>query len=332
MNAVLQLSNELDERGEGHALATVVRVDRPVSARVGDRAVISAQGRLEGWIGGSCSEPIVVREAMAALAEGSPRLLRIRPPGSPGEPGRRGVVVEVTACASEGGMDVFVEPRLPRPRLVIAGSSVAARTLGRLAAALGYRITAVSGESATQLPADDFVEVGDLATLQLRPIDAVVVATMNRFDEEATEAALSTGAGYVGLIASRPRGAKLLEMLTARRVAAEDLDRVRTPAGLDLGPSTQEEIALAVLAEVVAERHRLQTLESEPLCAREDDAARAVDPVCGMTVAVLPQAPAVEHAGSTYYFCSLHCRSTFANAPESFAGVSRPGGNPAGES
>jgi xanthine dehydrogenase accessory factor len=330
---------ELERGGEPHALATVVRVDRPVSARAGDRAVVHPDGRLDGWVGGSCSEPIVVREALDALADGAARLVRIRPPGAPPEPAQPGVVTELTACASEGGLDVFVEPRLPRPLLVVAGSSPVARTLARLARVLGHRVTAVLDGPGEQLPdADATLTLDELARARCRRQDAVVVATMNRYDEAALRAALATGAGYVGLVASRPRGRKVLEFLSGQGVAGEDLERVRTPAGLDLGPATQEEIALAVLAETVAERHRAGAAED----GAEDAAAgpgghqdrqaagdgaraggeavpeRALDPVCGMTVAVTEAAVSATVRGRTRYFCGPGCRDAFVTEPDRY--------------
>ncbi len=293
------LSAELAQRGERHALATVVRVDRPVSAHPGDRAVVDERGRLTGWVGGSCSEPIVVREALAVLRDGNARLVRIRPPGAAAGPPQPGVVVEVTSCASEGGLDVFVEPRGPAPHLVIFGASVVAATLARLAGEIGYRVTTVT-------------EPGEGPAGELGSDDAVVVATMNRFDEDALGDALGGAAGYVGLVASRARAATVRDRLRARGVSEQDLERVHAPAGIDLGPCTQEEIAVAILADIVRTR-RVRGPEREPLCPPE-----AVDPVCGMTVAATEQAPAVEHGGVTYRFCSEHCRRAFAADPGTY--------------
>ena len=324
---------ELERGGEPHALATVVRVDRPVSARAGDRAVVHADGRLDGWVGGSCSEPIVVREALDALADGAARLVRIRPPGAAAEPAQPGVVTERTTCASEGGLDVFVEPRLPRPLLVVAGSSPVARALARLAGVLGQRVTAVLDGQGELLPdADATITLAELAAARYRQQDAIVVATMNRYDEAALRAALATGAGYVGLVASRPRGRKVLEFLAGQGVPAADLERVRTPAGLDLGPATQEEIALAVLAESVAERHRTAAGRGPAAApggggrARAAAGAaggtpapeRALDPVCGMAVAVTAATASATVRGRTWYFCGPGCRDAFLAEPDRY--------------
>jgi xanthine dehydrogenase accessory factor len=305
---------ELHERGEPYVMATVVRVDRPVSARVGDRAIVHPDGRLEGWIGGSCSEPIVIREAMSSLTDRDARLVRIRPPGAPPEAEQPGVVTEVTACASEGGLDIFVEPRLPGPHLAIAGSSPAARALARLARELGYRVTAVLDTPSEKLPgAGATVSPDDLARMELGPSDAVAVATMNRYDEAALEAGLASGAAYIGLIASRPRGQKAIEMLRARGVSDEDLNRIRSPAGLDLGPSNQDEIALAVLAEIVSVRHAAEAATQEAMCVDDEQAAtaQAVDPVCGMTVSIHEGAITAVVGAQKFYFCAPGCRDEY---------------------
>jgi len=210
----LARARELEEAGEAHALATVVRVDRPVSARPGDRAVVTADGLLHGWVGGSCTEPVVVREALAALADGAPRLVLMRPVGAARPTEQPGVVTQVTTCASEGGVDVFVEPRLPKPRIFVIGSSPATRSLVELAATLGYRTMAVLDDPAEKLErADGTISLGQLAATRMRREDAVVVGTMNRYDEAGLRAALQTAAGYIGLVASRRRGDQVRDSL-----------------------------------------------------------------------------------------------------------------------
>jgi xanthine dehydrogenase accessory factor len=287
-----------------HALATVVRVDPPVSARVGDKAVVTPDGRLSGWVGGACSEPIVIREALAALAEGSPRLVRITPAemqaamaDEPVVAEPPGVVAAVSTCPSGGGLEVFVEPVGVAPRLVVAGASPVARTLARLAEVLGYDVTPVADAEVDRVDQDS-----------AGPDDAVVVATMGHYDEEALAAALRTRAGYVGLVSSRKRAATVFEALRARGAGAGDLDRVANPAGLDLGPSTQEEIAVAVLAEVILQRHRRAAMPSAPV-------EQAVDPVCGMSVALAGALLFTDHDGQRYWFCSEHCLHAFTLEP-----------------
>ena len=264
--------------GKPYALVTVVNVVRPASARRGDRALVTPDGRVTGWIGGACSEPTVVREALRALADREPRMARME-----------------GGCASEGVVEVLIEPVVPTPLLAIVGESPAARTLGALARTVGWRVR------------DDGVEGAD----------AVVVATMGHGDEELLAAALRSGAGYVGLVASARRAATVLAELRTRGLDEDAVLRVRAPAGLDLGPSTQEEIAVAILAELVAWRH---TRGESPVPA----AAEAVDPVCGMTVAVGPGTEQTVHEGVTVFFCSEHCRVRFEAQPELYSGLRAP--------
>jgi xanthine dehydrogenase accessory factor len=281
---VLVEAGRLAAAGEPFALATVVSVRAPAATRVGDRALVSADGGIAGWVGGACSEPIVVREALRALADSEPRLVRIGPPGAH-EDAPPGVVCAESTCASEGVVEVLVEPQLPAPLVVAVGDGPAARTLAELARTIGWRV----------------------ATELVEGADAVVVATMGRRDEEALAGALALGAGYVGLVASARRAAVVLDALRDRGVPEEALAHVRSPAGLDLGPSSQEEIAVAVLAELVAHRHT-RPLGTAP-------SGEAVDPVCGMTVAVEGAAVTAVHDGATYYFCCPGCRSRFLRDP-----------------
>jgi xanthine dehydrogenase accessory factor len=289
---VLVQAGRLADEGRPYALATVVRVVRPASTRRGDRALVTPDGALAGWVGGACSEPIVVREALRALADGEPRLVRIGPAGS-GVGAPDDVVVAESRCASEGVVEVLIEPELPGPLLAVLGEGVAGRTLLQLAGIVGWRVT-------DQLDRDTAP-------------DAVVVATMGHGDEDALASALKAGVGYVGLVASARRAAVVLEALREQGIGEADLARVRSPAGRDLGPSTQEEIAVAILAELVDWRHGLAgAAKAIPAGVASTGVApaEAVDPVCGMTVAVAG-APTAVRDGVTWYFCSVGCRDHF---------------------
>jgi xanthine dehydrogenase accessory factor len=202
--------------------------------------------------------------------------------------------VAESRCASEGVVEVLIEPELPGPLLAVLGEGVAGRTLVQLARIVGWRVT-------DQLDPDTTA-------------DAVVVATMGHGDEDVLAAALKSGVGYVGLVASARRAAVVLDALRERGIGEEALARVRSPAGRDLGPSTQEEIAVAVLAELVDWRHGLASdpsgLGSAGVAGSAAAPAEAVDPICGMTVAVAG-APTAVRDGVTWYFCSVGCRDQF---------------------
>lgn len=282
-------------------LATVVRCDPPTSAKPGDKAVITADGRLRGWIGGSCSEPLVRREALRALAEGTPRLVKIVPAEAVKASRKRGELTMATTCPSGGALDIFIEPQLPKPLLVVFGDSPAAENLVKLAQLTGFR---------TQLVAQ-----AGLGVLSVPTADAwAVIATMGHYDEEALEAALAFPALKVALVASRRRSAAVLAALRGRGVSEEALARVHAPAGRLRG-ATQEEIALLALAEVVAERRRKGPADHAAL-VEEAAAVFATDPVCGMSVEIKAGALTAERNGEAHYFCGPGCRDTFLAAAQ----------------
>jgi xanthine dehydrogenase accessory factor len=280
-------------------LATVVRCDPPTSAKPGDKAVITADGRLRGWIGGSCSEPLVRREALRALAEGTPRLVKIVPAEDAKASRRKGELTMATTCPSGGALDIFIEPQLPKPLLVVFGETPAAESLVKLGQLTGFR---------TQLVAQ-----AALASLAVPGNDAwAVVATMGHYDEEAVEAALAFPDLKVALVASRRRSAAVLDALRSRGVPEDSLARVHAPAGRLQG-ATQEEIALLAMAEVVAER-RKQGPAHRSAVAEVAAAIFATDPVCGMAVEIKPGALTAERDGVTEYFCGPGCRTAFLAA------------------
>jgi xanthine dehydrogenase accessory factor len=277
-------------------LATVVRCDPPTSAKPGDKAVITADGRLRGWIGGSCSEPLVRREALRALAEGTPRLVKIVPAEAARASRRKGELTMATTCPSGGALDIFIEPQLPKPQLLVFGESPAAEALVKLAQLTGFR---------TQL-----VTQAGLGSLAVPAADTwAVVATMGHYDEDAVEAALAFPDVKVALVASRRRSAAVLDALRSRGVPADSLARVHAPAGR-LRAATQEEIALLALAEVVAERRRQGPIDRSA-SLEEAAAIFATDPICGMAVEIKAGALTAEREGVTHYFCGPGCRTAF---------------------
>jgi len=302
---VLQLAAELSGRGEPFVLATVVWRRAPSSGKEGATALITPDRKVRGWLGGACAEPTVVREALKALEEGSPRLLFLGPPEELEGRARDGVVTVPIACQSEGALEVYVEPVLPQPQIVAIGRSPAAGALAALATGLGWRSVLV--EDGADLGAD------------VDERSYVVVATQGHFDEEALEHALATSAGYVGLVASRKRADAVLGYLRDRGVSEEALARVHAPAGLDLGHVATDEIAVAILAEIVQLRAAgaLETGAIAETPARHEE----IDPVCGMTVDVADARYRTVHDGRTYYFCSAGCLESFESDPARYVTV-----------
>jgi len=282
-------------------LATVVRVEPPTSARPGDKAVITADGRLRGWIGGSCSEPVVRREALRALAEGTPQLIKIVAAEEVSQTRKKGELTVATTCPSGGSLDIFIEPRVARPLLLVFGDTPVAHTMARLGELTGFR---------TQI-----VTQADLASLSVPPTDAwAVVATMGHYDEDALEAALAYPDLDVSLIASTRRAAAVRGALLARGLDEQALGRLRTPAGKVRGV-TQEEIALLALAEVVIAR---QKRDHNHVIRETPAVVFATDQVCGMTVDPLTSQHKAVYSDVTYWFCSAGCQAEFEKAPERY--------------
>ena len=290
-------------------LATVVGCEAPTSARPGDKAVVTADGRLRGWVGGSCSEPVVRREALRALAEGTPRLVRIVAAAAAEEDRRPGELTLATTCPSGGSLEVFVEPRLPRPLLVVFGASPAARTLVALAAHLGFRTCAVHpGGRPEDFAADLVLPSLDLAPAAPGAETWAVVATMGHYDEDALEAALAYPDMRMALVASGRRTGAVREALRGRGLDEATLGRIHAPAG-GTRAGGQEEIALFALAEVVADR-RARAAPGDV-----DPAGFARDLVCGMAVEVASATCQATLPAGPVYFCGERCRARFLEEP-----------------
>ncbi len=245
----LSKASELLAKGEPFAVAEVVRYLSPISGKVGDKAIILADGTLWGWIGGGCAQPAVVKEALKSLQDGRPRLVRISPTSSQEE----GIVAYNMSCHSGGTLDIYVEPVLPKPHILIMGGSPVGRTLANLAKTIHYTVSIAAPQADREsYPDAEQVQAGlDLNGLRIGPRTFIVVSTQGECDEEALEQALKTEASYVTFVASRAKAAKVLQSLTERGINPERLNQVRAPAGLNIHAGSPEEIAVSILAEIV---------------------------------------------------------------------------------
>jgi xanthine dehydrogenase accessory factor len=321
MNAlgVLERMGELARGGEVFALATVVWRQGPSSSKPGSRAIITSDGQLDGWIGGACAEPVVIREAKRVMADGNARLLLLGSPDQFGGAVPEGMTVVPISCQSEGALEIYIEPVLPVPHLVIVGVSPMAHSLAAMAGALGWRTDRYSPR--------DFTAAGhgagnDAGKQGADERSMVVVATQGHADEDMIERAVAMRPAYLGLVASHRRAETVLGYLAERGVPKDQLDRVHAPAGLDLGKTTHEEMAVAILAELVQLRASgalagVPAPRAEP--GRELKMAEAVDPVCGMTVSASASAMPAEYHGITYYFCCAGCRQRFSENPDAYS-------------
>jgi len=320
------LERTLAERGEAYARVTVVRREPPVSANIGDRAAVTPDGEIHGWIGGmSCAQSVVVEEATAAIDDGEPRLLGIAP--DPETVDRPGLSAFPMRCHSEGILELFVEPVVPAPDLLIVGGSPVARSLARLAAELDVAVKMVDPDGRTDdLPptttvttTTDPIELAD----EVGTAPLVVVASMGGDDARGVAAALRADAQYVGLVASDARCAEVIDR--AAGLADRDPNDVRAavtnPAGVDIASYAPAEIAASILAEIVDVR--TGGADSVATCAGAADSstaadAKATDPVCGMTVDPAEAATSVDHDGETYHFCCRGCADSFRSDPTEY--------------
>ncbi len=314
---------ELRERRTPFALATVVACRRPTSAYPGAKAIIEAGGAFSGWVGGSCAQPLVLREALAAIEDGRPRLLRISPdPPSP-DGVEEGVIQLAMPCQSQGSLEIYVEPFLPRPELVVIGETPLAQALARAGTLIGFDVVVSDPDATAERFPDAAVIEADLeaAARRMGAGSYVVVATQGQYDEDAVSAALRSEADYVGLVASSKRAASVLQYLRDSGFSPGELERLMCPAGLDLGAVTPEEIALSIAAEILQVRRGGQDgrvrASSEPRSA-EGVVSEALDPVCGMVVGVASARYVSEHAGRPVYFCAAGCRERFVQEPERY--------------
>jgi xanthine dehydrogenase accessory factor len=318
---VLGLVGELERAREPFCLAVVTWVQAPTSGKPGFKAVVRSDGTIVGWVGGSCSRHALLSECRAALADGSPRLLRLRAAGDARPTSVPGVVDRVMECQSGGAMDIYVEPHGRVAQLVVVGDSPVSESLSSLGRLLGFRVLAAGPDiDPARFPdADEVVADFEGLAAKIDPDTYAVVATMATYDAGALAVLLRSSAAYIGLVASRRRAASLRDDLAREGISAREFDRVQNPAGIDIRARTPEEIALSIASEIV---RRVRSHPGRPGAEPLPEAAksREVDPVCHMEVEAATAHLKTAHEGTTYYFCSEGCLRRFVAEPAAFLG------------
>jgi xanthine dehydrogenase accessory factor len=321
----LKKTTELLAQGESFVTATVVRCEAPTSGKPGDKAIIHGKEIVWGWIGGGCAQPVVVKEAMKALLDGKPKLVRISPSVTNPE---EGTVDYTMTCHSGGALDIYLEPVLPKPRILILGHSPVAQILAQLANTIGYAVAVVTDEAARERFAGvETIEARDfsLANARVAPETFVVVSTQGEGDEEALEQALKTNAAYVAFVASKTKAGKVMEYLQQQGMSAEKTRHVRAPAGLNIGAKSPEEIAVSVLAEIIQMKANAVKTTSQPKASNGlpvinlpiiSDEAK--DVICGMMVNKSKAKHQTEYQGKMFYFCCAGCKQTFEKSPQQY--------------
>ncbi len=314
-NTILELAYKLTQEGKPFVLATVVWCERPTSAKPGAQAIIEPDGSITGWIGGSCAQPVVQREALRILREGDEAyLLRLGAPEAGIE--RSGVRVFPMSCTSGGILDIYMEPHLPQPQLLLIGDSPVIAALAQLASVLDFSIAR-----------SDFA---DRSNFHIDERTYILVASHGQYDEDALELALRSPAAYTGMVGSHKRAGACRDYLRSSGLTEQQIQRLKAPAGLDIGAVTPQEIAASILAELVqVARHRpvvnqelshtVAELHLEPARATMiDNPETAIDPVCGMIVEITTARHLSKLDGQDYFFCCPACKRLFERNPQEY--------------
>jgi xanthine dehydrogenase accessory factor len=338
-NNILDQAARLRDEDQSFVIATVVAYKSPQSAKPGSKAIITPDGAIDGWIGGGCVQPIVIREAQKALQTGKPRLISISPDSAHGD--WKGVESYEMTCHGGGSLEIYLEPVLPRPELLIVGNSPIAQVLSQLGKLLDFKVCVADPEATQErFPEADVVLI-DLKEARGRvgSTSYVVVATMGTGDEEGLEAVVGSSPVYLGLVASTEKAKGLFRYLREKGVPAESLDRVKCPAGIELGGETLPEIALSVIAEITQLRRSIsnQAVESVdeskgaslPVMTTATSTevhGEARDPVCGMTVDTTSARYKSVLENTTFFFCCLRCKDSFDRSPVTYLDLTHSGG------
>jgi xanthine dehydrogenase accessory factor len=321
---ILEQAGKLRAEEQPFVIATVVAYKSPQSAKPGSKAIIKPDGSISGWIGGGCVQPIVVREAQKALNTGKPKLISISPEPAHGD--WKGVEIYEMTCQGGGSLEIYIEPVIPKPNLVIVGNSPIAQILAGFGRLLDFKVSIAAPEAThEQFPEADLV-LTDLESLRGR-IDSrsyVVVATMGNGDEEGLAAVAGTNPRYLGLVASKEKAKSLFQYIRDKGTPAEHIDRIKCPAGLELGAETLPEIALSVIAEItrlrrtVSQQAVVENKQSAnlPIMLGEVSLMESIDPVCGMAVATTNARYKTALGDKTFYFCCLRCKEAFERSPQ----------------
>ena len=317
---LLEQVTDLKKHSKPFVLATVVACKPPTSAKPGAKAIVQPDGSFHGWVGGSCAQPLVIQESLKALQDGQTRLVILAPKPEEVDVGLEGTVLIPMTCQSEGTLAIYLEPFLPKPQLMVVGRSPMSRSLAVLGDSLGFRVCACDPSATKELFPNAQTLVQELEAIKglIGPRSYVVIATMGHYDEEALEEVLSGQPSYVGLVASPRRGRAVIEHLQGKGISPEALQRVKFPAGVDIGAETAEEIALSILTEIVQRmRAEREGVSLEP--AAQAAKVESIDPICKMTVNVAQARYLSSYNGNTFYFCCLHCKEEFEQEPDRYS-------------
>jgi xanthine dehydrogenase accessory factor len=323
-NEFYQIATELKAQGDPFAAVTVVRNEAPSSGKTGDKAIVKSDGILRGWIGGGCVHSIMMKEVNDALLDGKPRLVRISPNAT------EGVVLGIKEykmmCHSGGSIDLYIEPVLPKPHLIVIGKSVIGRALMRIAKAADYRITLIADDATPEVfpDADVLTTDFDVSKQTFNASTFLIVATQGDSDEKALAAALSVKCRYVGFISSKKKRDAVFTYLKETGISDAQLAAIHAPIGLDINGKTPEEVAISILAEIIKE-FRNETISPDFFKKKGmfeltvvEKPQSVINPVCGMSISKNSAKYTIEHNGQPIYFCCDGCKIKWDADPEKY--------------
>ncbi len=314
-SSIIKEIEEGQQLDEPKALAMVVRRDAPSSGKPGDKAIITQSGAVKGWIGGGCTKGIIIKEALACIEEGTPRLVRIEPKTE--MPEISGVKNYKMTCASGGSVDVYIEPLLPMTRIVIFGRSHIAKALCTIGEVAGFDLTVVS-----DLADDEMFGKATVKTLkefgpsQNLSSSFVVVCTQGENDAASVRAAIESKPRYLSFVASYKKANSVFMELKRSGVPHEELVKIKTPAGLDIKAKTAEEVAISILAQIIEHKRTHEPEQVAELKQEMEDLY--INPVCKIPVQKSTAKYVLEHEGEKVYFCCDGCKVAFEKEPEAY--------------
>lgn len=320
LDKFLEYTLDLKKKNEPFAMATVIRREAPSSGKAGDKAVINKFGEILGWVGGGCVKGIVIKEAEDAMKSGKARIVVIGNSILPSK--KEGVMEYKMTCQSEGTVEIFIEPVLPQPHLVVLGKTAIAKSLVKLAHAAGYRVTGVAQNANLQTyeKVDELITQMNLANVKTTPATFIVVATQGEQDEKALEEALKKDSAYVGFVASRKKMTSVANFLIDAGIDENLVSTIKSPAGIDIKAKSADEVAISILAETIQLRNSSPQLGSfEQFDRSKADAGTApkyyINPVCAIPVDMNNPKHIIEYEGEKVYFCCDGCKVKFEADP-----------------
>lgn len=320
-NAFIDKINSLRNTSEAYATAIIVRRKIPSSGKPGDQAVITPDGRIHGWVGGGCTRGIILKEALSAIRDGKPRMVHISPDAQPNST----ITTKnyTMTCQSGGEVEVYVEPVLPKPQIILFGTSHIAMAVVKLASVMEYRVTAVMHDPDKNVfpTADQIVNIKEWRGDDLQKNAYTIVCTQGEGDVEALMSALSLDRPYLAFVASRKKAASIFGDLRHQGITNDQLKTIKTPAGLDINAKLAEEVAISILAQVIEDFRKVpkekQEIPVEQVILNNDDFY--MNPVCGIPVQKSTAKHVIDYKSEKYYFCCDGCKVSFEKEPARYA-------------